>query len=65
MPIALGGGGSPFTVYDVNVFGDYPPEDWEVAPYDRETALTTASGPPPAPVVTPKNPEFFTPPSPP
>lgn len=65
LPVALGGNDAPFTVYDVNVFGDYPPEDWEVAPYDRETSMTAASAPPPAPMVTPKNPEFFTPPSPP
>ncbi|MCC7518392.1 MAG: hypothetical protein IT578_04315 [Verrucomicrobiae bacterium] len=67
MPVALGSGEAPpFTLYDVNVFGDYPPEDWEVAPYDREASLTVSGASPSfLPTSTPKDPELFTPPSPP
>lgn len=64
MPIANGGAPDPFRVYDVNVFGDYPPEDWEVAPYDREASLTVTDSPS-SPTSTPKDPDLLTPTTPP
>lgn len=66
LPIASNGGGGndPFRLFDVNVFGDYPPEDWEVGPYDRESALVATDTMPLTPTSTPKtptDPQFMTP----
>ena len=70
MPIALSGSGgnAPFRLFDVNVFGDYLPEDWEVAPYDRESALVvtdTSTLPPTSTPKTPTTPDNLTNSSPP